>query len=448
MILLAHPTGFDPTRVAETLAAYELDVGTLPLERNVPKPPPGTRPEYVVALIPENDLPKASQAVARLAAALPEVALLVCCAPFLPQERQVLIDCGAAAVTTPRDWSLDTVTERIVGELALRGAIRVTRCGRIVGAARNMLEVFHRIDTLAPLDETILILGQTGTGKELAAQELHRRSGRPGDLVAINCAALTYELMESELFGHERGAFTGALGQRKGLLVSAGRGTVFLDEIGDLALPSQAKLLRVLEEKKVRPVGSDTWRSIEARIILATNRDLSDQSRFRQDLFERLRGFTITLPSLRERRADLPILAKQFVCEYNNDYPGERTLPDGIVDAMFRYDWPGNVRELRQAIRQAAAFAPNNHGPISALHILEVIQSQRAAEQSDHKGFAFDAANETWHDVQNRLRSAYFHAVLSKAYGDREMAARIAGVSRAQFYAILKQIAEQEKENR
>jgi two-component system, NtrC family, response regulator GlrR len=448
MILLVHSTGFDPTRVAETLAAYELEVRTLPLERNVPKPPPGARPEHVVALIPENDLTKSSQAVARLAAAIPEASLLVCCAPFLPQERQVLVDCGTAAVMTPRDWSLDAVAERVVGELALRGAIRVTRFGRIVGAARNMLEVFHRIDTLAPLDETILILGETGTGKELAAQELHRRSGRRGDLVAVNCAALTYELMESELFGHERGAFTGALAQRKGLLVSAGHGTVFLDEIGDLALPAQAKLLRVLEEKKVRAVGSDTSRSIEARIILATNCDLSDRSRFRQDLFERLRGFTITLPSLRERRADLPILAKQFVCEYNNDYPGERMLPDGIVDAMFRYDWPGNVRELRQAIRQAAAFAPNNHGPISALHILEVIQSQRAAKQSDHDGFAFDAANETWRDVHNRLRAAYFHAVLSSANGDREVAARIAGVSRSQFYEILKQITEQEKEDR
>jgi len=450
MILLAHPTGLDPTPLAEALAAYDLEVGTLALERNLPKHTPGARPEEVVAVLPENDLTKTSQAVARLAAFLPNVPLLVCCAPFLPPERQVLIECGASTVVTPHNWSFEVVAERILGELAVRGSIRVTHFGRIVGAARAMLEVFHRIETLAPLDETVLILGQTGTGKELAAQELHHRSGRPGEPVAVNCAALTHDLMESELFGHERGAFTGAVAPRKGLLLTAGRGTVFLDEIGDLALPSQAKLLRVLEEKKVRPVGSDTWRSVEARIILATHRDLSeasDQGRFRQDLFERLRGFTIKLPSLKERRLDLPILAKQFVCEYNKDYPGERILPDGIVDAMFRYDWPGNVRELRQAIRQAAAFASSNRGPISALHMLEIIQSHRRPDQSNAaNAFAFDPATETWRDVQNRLRSAYFRSILLKASGDRERAARIAGLSRSQFYEILKQITEHEKD--
>jgi DNA-binding NtrC family response regulator len=448
MILLAHSTEFDPTRVAESLAAYDLDVGTLALERHLPKATPRPKAEHVIAVLPENDLTKTSQAVSRLAAWLPGAPLLVCCAQFLPQERQVLIECGASIVCAPPGWSLDAVADRVLGELAAWGAIGVTRLGRIVGASRNMLDVFHRIETLGPLDETILILGQTGTGKELAAQELHRRSGRPGELVAVNCAALTYELMESELFGHERGAFTGAAAPRKGLLITAGQGTVFLDEIGDLPLPAQAKLLRVLEEKKVRPVGSDTWRDIKARIILATHRDLSDRNQFRQDLFERLRGFTIKLPSLKERRLDLPILAKQFLSEYNRDYPGERTLPDGTVDAMFRYEWPGNVRELRQAIRQAAAFAPNNHGPISALHMLEVIQSQRSLDQIEFSSdLSFDASNETWRDVQNRMRSAYFRSVLVKANGDREVAARIAGVSRSQFYEILKQIAEQEKEH-
>ncbi len=252
---------------------------------------------------------------------------------------------------------------------------------------------------------------------------------------------MTPELLESELFGHERGAFTGAMERRRGLLVEAGRGTVFLDEIGDLTLSAQAKLLRTLEESKVRPVGSNVWSSIEARLIFATHRDLGKaclEKSFRQDLYERLRGFTINVPPLRERRADLPLLVQHFVDEYNHDYPGTRTVPPGVVDTLFRYSWPGNVRELRMAVRQAAAYTGNDRGSISALHLLDV--AQRAPMDTHPHTFSFDPASESWAAVQDRLRVKYFRAIVAQAGGHKEAAARIAGVSRSQFYEIWKQI--------
>ncbi len=275
------------------------------------------------------------------------------------------------------------------------------------------------------------------------AQEIHRRSRRPGDLMAVNSAEFTAELLASELFGHERGAFSGAERQRTGLLVAAGEGTFFLDEIGDLTPAAQAKLLRVLEERKVRPVGGNRWEPMRARLVLATRRDLetASEDQFRRDLYERLRGFTLRLPSLRERRADLPLLVQSFLDEYNREYPGTRKVPIGVLDSLFRYTWPGNVRELRLAVRQAAAYASGSDGMISALHLLEATQRQAPQVEPEHS-VRFDPARETWRQVNDRVRARYFRAVLAETDGNKEMAAERAGISRSQLYEILKNLGE------
>jgi len=261
--------------------------------------------------------------------------------------------------------------------------------------------------------------------------------------MAVNSAEFTAELLGSELFGHERGAFSGAEKQRTGLLVAAGEGTFFLDEIGDLTPAAQAKLLRVIEERKVRPVGGNRWEPVRARLILATRRDLEGaaEEQFRRDLYERLRGFMVRLPPLRERRADLPLLVQRFLDEYNQEYLGARKVPAGVLDSLFRHTWPGNVRELRLAVRQAAAYATGPDGQISALHLLEPAQRQAPQIEPEHS-VRFDPTRETWRQASDRMRARYFRAVLAETDGNKEMAAERAGISRSQLYEILKNLGE------
>jgi two-component system response regulator HydG len=335
------------------------------------------------------------------------------------------------------------VAERIAAELIASGSVQPASYGSLLGATPAMREMYERIDRVAPLHEPVLVLGETGCGKELVAREVHARSGRADRLVAINCAALTPELLESELFGHERGAFTGALEKRRGLLAEAGHGTVFLDEIGDLALSSQAKLLRLLEERKARAVGANVWYPVHARFVLATNRDLEEaceERRFRSDLFHRISGFTLRLTPLRERKPDLLLLAHHFLEEFNREYRSQRSAPPGTFDSLFRYHWPGNVRELRQAIWQAAAYSPDGSGPLSVLSLQEWTRRREPSGPAARRQLPFDPTLDTWKDVHDRMRAQYFKAVLQDAGGNKDAAARMAGISRSQFYDILKQI--------
>jgi two-component system response regulator AtoC len=305
-----------------------------------------------------------------------------------------------------------------------------------------MRDLYGRLERIAPLEEPVLVLGETGTGKELVAQEIHVRSGRDGPLLPINCAALPPELLESELFGHERGAFSGAITGRRGLLAEGGTGTVFLDEIGDLPLPAQARLLRVLEELKVRPVGSNRWQPVQARLLLATNRDLEKAcaaGTFRLDLFYRINGFTLRLPPLRERKADLLLLAHYFLGGFNRKYGREVMAPSGAFDLLFRHDWPGNVRELQKAVWEAAGSASGDRGPIS-LVILQEATRRRPTAAAVSRPLPFDPAVETWEEVHDRIRASYFRSVLRLTGGNKNAAAKRAGVSRSQFYEILKQI--------
>src|SRR5215471_2168637 len=230
----------------------------------------------------------------------------------------------------------------------------------IIGATPKMVDIYKKVAKIAQIDSPVLVAGESGSGKELIARALHansRRSSAP--FMVINCGALTETLLESELYGHERGAFTGATGPRKGLLESAAGGTLFLDEISETSLSFQVKLLRVIQEREIRRVGSNETIKVDIRLIAATNRDLREMvrtNRFREDLFHRLNVFTIALPALKERREDIPLLASYFLKIFSVKRGKNVRLAADSVEAMKRYSWPGNVRELRNMLERVITF--------------------------------------------------------------------------------------------
>jgi Nif-specific regulatory protein len=235
----------------------------------------------------------------------------------------------------------------------------------MIGESPAMREVYKMISKVAPVESTVLLLGESGTGKELAARAIHQSSARAEKpFVAINCAALTETLLESELFGHEKGSFTGAMAQKKGQLETAEGGTVFLDEIGELALSLQAKLLRFLQEREFLRVGGTRPVKVNLRIVVATNRDLSEQVRagtFRQDLFYRLNVVSLTMPPLRVRHDDVPLLAEHFAEKYSQECKRRiRGISAEARAVLLSYDWPGNVRELQNAVERAVVLGSSD----------------------------------------------------------------------------------------
>ncbi len=246
-----------------------------------------------------------------------------------------------------------------IGGSRLRVITRASRGSPLVGSSAPMVELRASIGKLAPTGLPVLVVGETGTGKELVARALHDQSGRTGSFIALNCGAISSELVESELFGHERGAFTGANAKRAGLFQDADGGTLFLDEIGELPLAMQPRLLRALEVGAVRAVGATRELRVEVRVVAATHADLQACVRtgaFRQDLFYRLDGAVVTTPSLRARPSDIPELATQLL---RDDRAASR-LDDSALEALQHHAWPGNVRELRNVLRRAAALS----GPV------------------------------------------------------------------------------------
>jgi DNA-binding NtrC family response regulator len=246
----------------------------------------------------------------------------------------------------------------------LRAALKAARgVGDLLGTSEAMRRIYDLINKVAATDVTVLIRGESGTGKELVARAIHEQSlaRRKGEFIAMNCAALPSELIESELFGHEKGAFTGAAAQRKGKFELANGGTIFLDEIGDMSLNTQAKLLRVLEERKIERLGSSATVAVDVRVVSATNRDLQqavNEEKFRADLYYRLRVVQIDLPPLRERREDIPLLAAHFLKGYAERYQLKCTdLSAEALQRLVAYDWPGNVRELRNALERSVVLA-------------------------------------------------------------------------------------------
>jgi transcriptional regulator with PAS, ATPase and Fis domain len=244
----------------------------------------------------------------------------------------------------------------------------------VIGSSVSMRNVFTQILKVAPTDSTVLICGESGTGKELIAQSIYEHSARKGKpFVKINCVAIPEGLLESELFGHEKGSFTGALAQKKGKFEIADGGTVFLDEIGDMPLATQAKLLRVLQEKEFERVGGNVPIRVDARFIAATNKALPKMIKeglFREDLFFRINVFSINLPSLRERLEDIPLLANFFLAEFFKKV----SLSPGALQLFIGYSWPGNIRELKNVLEQASVLAEKEI--IEPRHLPDIIRRQ------------------------------------------------------------------------
>ncbi|OGP92314.1 MAG: two-component system response regulator [Deltaproteobacteria bacterium RBG_16_54_18] len=233
---------------------------------------------------------------------------------------------------------------------------------RIIGKSARMRELFDMLATVAPTEATVLLLGESGTGKEIIANAIHQNSPRrERPYIKVNCAALPETLLESELFGHEKGAFTGAIEKKKGRFERADGGTIFLDEIGEMSLTTQTKILRVLQEREFEPVGGTKTIKVDVRIIAATNKNLEDEvkrGKFREDLYYRINVVPITIPPLRERAEDVPLLAAHFLRLYGEK--NKRMLKgfaDGVMDALMRYDWPGNVRELENIVERTVIMS-------------------------------------------------------------------------------------------
>ena len=317
----------------------------------------------------------------------------------------------------------------------LRLEVGASRPGAIFGRSPVMLQLFRMLDRLEDSEATVLIQGETGTGKELVARELHRRSRRArGPFVALSCAAVPAALLEAELFGHARGAFTGAVSSRVGLLRRAEKGTLFLDEVGELPLDLQGKLLRTLQERRVRPVGAEEEVPIDVRLLSATNRDLAAAVRageFREDLFFRLNVVRIDVPPLRARDNDVLLLAQHFLERYATEAGREvRGLTAETARRLLEHDWPGNVRELQNCLERAVALTEHDRVVVEDLPSeLRTRPSSAPPRRPEDEGALLPLA-----EVERR----HVLRVLEAVEGRRQEAARILGLDRKTLYLKLK----------
>ncbi|RUL89259.1 sigma-54-dependent transcriptional regulator [Tautonia sociabilis] len=393
----------------------------------------------------------------------------------LSPETQVILMTGHATVDTavqalrlgafdyltkPCKWAeLEVVLNRIAErrDMANKAAALETRLKAaeggsptLVGESAAMREVRRLIDTVAPTDATVLILGETGTGKDLIARTLHERSLRADQsFVPVNCGALPENLIESELFGHRKGAFTGAETNRKGLFEVANGGTLFLDEVGELTKGLQVKLLRFLESGEIRRVGENEPFRADVRVLCATNRDLREmvaEDQFREDLYFRINTFEIHSPPLRDRKEDIPLLAAHMLQRYAGRRPGPMPeLTNEAIDALLAHDWPGNVRELANAIERATILAGG--GPIRAEHLPTQGMVRRPAAASSSPGasssspmggphFSIPEGNPTLRDLEMH----YIQVVLEKHNGNKPAASKELGISLKTLYNKINQL--------
>ncbi len=305
----------------------------------------------------------------------------------------------------------------------------------LIGVCHEMQHVYAQIRKVAPTNASILITGESGTGKELVARAIHKHSEhRNGPFVAINCASIPENLLESELFGHAKGAFTDARADRKGLFLQAQGGTLFLDEIGELPLGLQARLLRAMEQRTVRAVGSDKETPFDARIITATNRDLEtaiEEGRYREDFYFLINVIQLDLPPLRSRGNDVLLIARDllnhFARQMNKNVNG---FQESVAERLMNYDWPGNVRELRNVIERAVALTE-----FEKLVVDDLPEKVRDYRQST---FRIDIDNPAELQTLEAVERNYIHRVLESVKGNRTEAARILGVDRKTLYRRLK----------
>jgi len=354
--------------------------------------------------------------------------------------REALAAGAAEAVARPfEEAELRSKLGRLAHILAIDRENRLLReqlssrpgFGIMVGVSPRMQQVYHLIEKVSRSLTPVLILGETGTGKELVARSIHFHGARKhGPFVPVDCTGLVSTLVESELFGYVKGAFTGASQAKRGLIEAASGGTLFLDEIGELPVEMQAKLLRVLQEREVRPVGATSTLPVDVRVVAATNRDLQkevDRGSFRQDLFYRLSVVPIRMPPLRERKSDIPLIVSHFLERYATDGRPSAVFSEDAMARLVSYDWPGNVRELENAISRALAL---NSGAL--LHVGDLptnLQSPAPAR------LPLDDEQITLAELERRA----IYRALQKTRGDKLAAARLLGIGKTTLYRKLKQ---------
>jgi two-component system nitrogen regulation response regulator NtrX len=315
---------------------------------------------------------------------------------------------------------------------------RVDRQYTMVGESAAIRQLREQVAMAAPTNGRVLIYGENGTGKELVARGIHTQSRRrSAQFVEVNCAAIPEELIESELFGHVKGAFTGAVADRRGKFEVADGGTIFLDEIGDMSLKTQAKVLRVLQEQTMEPVGGTNRIRVDARVVAATNKDLQAEiksGQFREDLYFRLNVVPIFVPPLRERQEDIPLLADHFMAEFAQEY-GRRLkrLDAGAIRTLQRYGWPGNVRELRNVIERLMIMVPGDAITTSDLSFLDVPLAPPAVTSA-----AGSSDRMTLHEARDQFERDLILKTLAQQQGNMSRTAEVLGVERSNLYRKMK----------
>jgi len=333
---------------------------------------------------------------------------------------------------------LGTENQRLRRELVADGQF-----GRMLGGSAAMRRVFEMAERVAPTDATVLLLGESGTGKDLLAQEIHARSPRAEKpFIAVNCAALPENLIESELFGYERGAFTGAAQQRKGKFELASGGTLFLDEIGDMNSVTQAKVLRALENRKIERLGGSQSIDVDVRVISATHRDLPAEilaGRFREDLYYRLRVVTLEIPALRAHKEDLPLLADAFLVQLGARHGRKVRLSREAIEVLRKYDWPGNVRELRNALERSIVLSRNDE--ISAADLPEEVRNNAGASgASQQKAGDSLLSDADFREAKRKFEIAYLKRKLEEHRWNVSQTAAEIGLHRQSLQEKLREL--------
>jgi two-component system response regulator GlrR len=310
----------------------------------------------------------------------------------------------------------------------------------LVGESPAIRETIGMIDKIRNVDSTVLILGESGTGKEVVARAIHATSPRAAERFnAINCGAIPEQLLESELFGHKKGSFTDAKADRKGIFEVCSSGTLLLDEIGDMPMPLQTKLLRVLQEKQITPIGSSTTININTRVIAATHRDILDEAkskRFREDLYYRLSVVVIRIPPLRHRIEDIPTLTSHFLQQFNQRFEKNVQRPNKTVMArLMAYDWPGNVRELQNAIERAVVLSSNDE--LSIEDMFQHLSLKAAQYGAEDNGMSSTVFSMPLTEAKQAFEKTYLEHLLKLSGGNISEAARISGRYRADIYRLM-----------
>jgi len=394
----------------------------------------------------------------------PDVECVIMTAYSKVEDAVAAVRAGAYDFLTKPFPSFDAVAITVAKAAERRRLIAKTRSleeqldrgpgfGEIIGQSGPMRAVFRLVEGVASASSTVLILGESGTGKELIARAIHRSSARASKpFVAVNCSSIPDTLIESELFGHVKGAFTNANTSRAGLFEVADKGTLFLDEVGDLSLAAQVKLLRALQEGEIKRVGANETRVVDVRVVAATNVDLAEKiagGRFREDLYYRLNVIAIELPTLRERRDDIPILAQHFLRKFarKSGKDVKRFAPDTLA-TLTAYSWPGNVRQLENAIERAVVLArgdelttddlPDAIGGDARLATQQAVGSVSDAVDLLAKTLSDVPYAEAKRRVVRDFDRAYAQQLLERSNGNVSEAARLAGLDRSNFRRVLR----------